>query len=36
MTIDPVELTAQLVRCPSVNPEDGGTLALLGSSQAEC
>jgi len=27
--IDPVELTAQLVRCPSVTPEDGGALGLL-------
>jgi succinyl-diaminopimelate desuccinylase len=27
--IDPVELTAALVRCPSVTPEEGGALALL-------
>jgi succinyl-diaminopimelate desuccinylase len=27
--IDPVELTAELVRCPSVTPEEGGALALL-------
>jgi len=26
---DPVELTAALVRCPSVTPADGGALALL-------
>lgn len=26
---DPVELTARLVRCPSVTPEEGGALALL-------
>ena len=26
---DPVELTAALVRCPSVTPEEGGALALL-------
>jgi succinyl-diaminopimelate desuccinylase len=26
---DPVDLTARLVRCPSVTPEDGGALALL-------
>ncbi|MEL6689746.1 MAG: succinyl-diaminopimelate desuccinylase [Pseudomonadota bacterium] len=27
--IDPVELTAALVRCPSVTPEEGGALELL-------
>lgn len=27
--IDPVELTAKLVRCPSVTPEEGGALVLL-------
>ena len=27
--IDPVTLTADLVRCPSVTPEEGGALALL-------
>ncbi|MCL3881789.1 succinyl-diaminopimelate desuccinylase [Marivita sp. GX14005] len=27
--IDPVELTAALVRCPSITPEEGGALALL-------
>ncbi|MAM24402.1 MAG: succinyl-diaminopimelate desuccinylase [Rhodobacteraceae bacterium] len=27
--IDPVELTAQLVRCPSVTPEDAGALDVL-------
>lgn len=27
--IDPVELTAQLVRCPSVTPEDAGALHVL-------
>ncbi|MBP0482417.1 succinyl-diaminopimelate desuccinylase [Sagittula salina] len=26
---DPVDLTARLVRCPSVTPEDGGALVLL-------
>ncbi len=26
---DPVELTARLVRCPSVTPEEGGALTLL-------
>ncbi len=29
MTIDPVELTADLVRCPSVTPAEGGALVLL-------
>jgi succinyl-diaminopimelate desuccinylase len=29
MTIDPVALTADLVRCPSVTPEEGGALVLL-------
>lgn len=29
MTIDAVALTADLVRCPSVTPEEGGALALL-------
>jgi succinyl-diaminopimelate desuccinylase len=29
MTTDPVELTAALVRCPSVTPEEGGALTLL-------
>lgn len=29
MTIDPVKLTADLIRCPSVTPEDGGALVLL-------
>ncbi|MCT4559093.1 MAG: succinyl-diaminopimelate desuccinylase [Pelagimonas sp.] len=27
--IDPAELTAQLVKCPSVTPEEGGALVLL-------
>lgn len=27
--IDPVQLTADLVRCPSVTPEEGGALVLL-------
>ena len=27
--IDPVELTAELIRCPSVTPEEGGALVLL-------
>ena len=29
MTLDPVDLTARLVRCPSVTPEEGGALVLL-------
>ncbi|WP_224824149.1 succinyl-diaminopimelate desuccinylase [Cognatishimia sp. MH4019] len=29
MTTDPVELTAALVRCPSVTPVEGGALVLL-------
>ncbi len=28
-TIDPVELTASLIRCPSVTPEEGGAITLL-------
>ena len=28
---DAAELTAELIRCPSVTPEDGGALALLES-----
>jgi len=29
MTTDPVKLTADLIRCPSVTPEEGGALILL-------
>ncbi|KUF10604.1 succinyl-diaminopimelate desuccinylase [Pseudoponticoccus marisrubri] len=29
MPLDPADLTARLVRCPSVTPEDGGALPLL-------
>lgn len=29
MPIDPVALTADLVRCPSVTPEEGGALDLI-------
>lgn len=29
MTTDPVALTADLIRCPSVTPEEGGALVLL-------
>ena len=31
MTIDPVNLTADLVRCPSITPVEGGALVLLES-----
>lgn len=38
--IDPVDLTARLVRCPSVTPEEGGALVLLaellGQNGFEC
>ncbi len=29
MTIDPVALTQELIRCPSVTPEEGGAMVLL-------
>ncbi len=29
--VDPVELTADLLRCPSITPEEGGALVLLES-----
>ena len=29
MTVDPVDLTARLIRCPSVTPVEGGALVLL-------
>lgn len=29
--LDPVELTARLIRCPSVTPEEGGALELLAA-----
>ncbi len=29
MTTDPVQLTADLIRCPSVTPDEGGALLLL-------
>ncbi|MCI4664295.1 MAG: succinyl-diaminopimelate desuccinylase [Neomegalonema sp.] len=32
--IDPVDLTAALVRCPSVTPEEGGALTLLADTLA--
>ncbi len=33
-TIDPVQLTADLIRCPSVTPTEGGALVLLESRLA--
>ena len=35
MTTDPVDLTAALVRCPSVTPEEGGALQLLEARLSE-
>ncbi|MEM9318058.1 MAG: succinyl-diaminopimelate desuccinylase [Pseudomonadota bacterium] len=35
MPIDPVELTADLVRCPSVTPDEGGALVLLTTLLSE-
>lgn len=35
MTIDPIDLTARLVRCPSVTPEEGGAISLLESLLSE-
>ncbi|MDM8167351.1 succinyl-diaminopimelate desuccinylase [Roseovarius sp.] len=32
---DPVALTAELIRCPSVTPEEGGALALLETRLSE-
>jgi succinyl-diaminopimelate desuccinylase len=29
LPLDPVDLTARLIRCPSVTPEEGGAIALL-------
>lgn len=29
MPVDPVDLTARLIRCPSVTPEEGGAIILL-------
>jgi succinyl-diaminopimelate desuccinylase len=34
MPIDPVDLTARLVRCPSVTPEDAGAIPLLEETLA--
>lgn len=35
MTIDPVKLTADLIRCASVTPDEGGALVLLESHLAK-
>jgi succinyl-diaminopimelate desuccinylase len=35
LPIDPVELTARLIRCPSVTPEEGGAIALLAGVLAK-
>jgi succinyl-diaminopimelate desuccinylase len=31
---DPVALAAALIRCPSVTPEEAGTLAIIGDALA--
>jgi succinyl-diaminopimelate desuccinylase, proteobacterial clade len=33
--VDPVDLTARLIRCPSVTPEEGGALVLLEEALSE-
>ncbi|WP_199559540.1 succinyl-diaminopimelate desuccinylase [Paracoccus sediminilitoris] len=35
MMTDPADLTARLIRCPSVTPEEGGALVLLGDMLSE-
>ncbi|MEO1911919.1 MAG: succinyl-diaminopimelate desuccinylase [Paracoccus sp. (in: a-proteobacteria)] len=35
MMTDPADLTARLIRCPSVTPEEGGALVLLGDMLAD-
>lgn len=35
MTCDPVDLTAKLVRCPSVTPAEGGAISLLEDRLSE-
>ncbi|AXC48377.1 succinyl-diaminopimelate desuccinylase [Paracoccus suum] len=32
MPVDPVDLTARLIRCPSVTPEEGGAITLLADA----
>ena len=33
--LDPADLTARLIRCPSVTPAEGGAIALLADVLAE-
>ena len=35
MAVDPVELTAELIRCPSVTPAEGGGIALVERTLGE-
>ncbi|MEM6375988.1 MAG: M20/M25/M40 family metallo-hydrolase, partial [Pseudomonadota bacterium] len=35
MSIDPIVLTQELVRCPSVTPEEGGAIQLLSKTLQE-
>ena len=35
LALDPVDLTARLIRCPSVTPAEGGAIALLAKVLAE-
>ena len=35
MSIDPADLTARLIRCPSVTPEEGGAITLLETLLSE-
>ena len=35
MSIDPVDLTARLIRCPSVTPEEAGAISLLETLLSE-
>lgn len=35
MTVDPIALTADLIRCPSVTPVEGGALQLLDAMLSE-
>ncbi|MFN8994881.1 MAG: succinyl-diaminopimelate desuccinylase, partial [Pseudomonadota bacterium] len=34
--IDPVDLSARLIRCPTVTPVEGGALQLLEALLASC
>src|SRR5687767_9038726 len=35
MTIDPVDLAARLIACPSVTPREAGSLTVLGEALEE-